>query len=309
MPENSQAEGDSKKPEKADRNPFNAAKSQFKRLPIGLRVIATAALIGFLIIVGIAVLHPSLNERWKFGTDRTLNLLILFAIAVQAYIYTKQREVMQRQAEYMDEQLATMREQGDWAIYYQRPWMALTKPPELTKNKPLWFDEKGIPHVVEVMFTAQNKGTTPALNFGVSAALYPHDLDREKFWADKKAGRSPEGEYIPECNPETMKHISIKKAKMILPHSEITVFGEKADATTNDKFPFTGKETEIYLIGCIAYTDTLQVFLKDYEYLNDAPKHATSFITQYVGPSGETTFDRTGSPAGHFVIIGQNTYR
>src|SRR5688572_4701832 len=99
MPEIDQPNGDSKKTKSSNRNPFSAAYSAFKRLPIGLRRIAGGAAFCLLVVVVIALFHPSLNERWKFGTDMGLNVLILFAIAVQAYIYRGQWEVMERTIE------------------------------------------------------------------------------------------------------------------------------------------------------------------------------------------------------------------
>lgn len=115
MPEIQQTDPQPDSPSKADQNPLNTAIALYKRLPIGLQRLALIALGGFLVIVGIAVFHPSLNERWKFGTDMTLNLLILFAIAVQAYIYTRQRDVMQQQAQHMDGQLTAMLDAADKA--------------------------------------------------------------------------------------------------------------------------------------------------------------------------------------------------
>src|SRR6266545_198644 len=95
MQEHAQPVGDNQTPKNTNHNPLSAAKTLFKALPIGLRRIIYAALIIFIGIVGIAILHPSMNERWKFGTEMTLNLLILLAIAVQAYIYTKQWGAME----------------------------------------------------------------------------------------------------------------------------------------------------------------------------------------------------------------------
>ncbi|MGB7923376.1 MAG: hypothetical protein WCF57_09040 [Pyrinomonadaceae bacterium] len=99
MQENDETESNAQEAKNRHRNPFRAAQALFKRLPIGLRFVIAGALTCFAAIVAIAVFHPSLNERWKFGTDMTLNLLILLVIAVQAFIYNKQGGTMERQWE------------------------------------------------------------------------------------------------------------------------------------------------------------------------------------------------------------------
>jgi hypothetical protein len=94
VPEDNQPNGYSDKPNSVENNPFYAAYSVFKRLPIGLRNIVGGAFLCLIVVVVIAVFHPSLNERWKFGTDMGLNVLILLVIAVQTYIYIGQWDAM-----------------------------------------------------------------------------------------------------------------------------------------------------------------------------------------------------------------------
>ena len=80
-----------------DDNPSQAAQLPVKTLPIGLRRIVVGALVALGILALVSIYHPNLSERVKFLTGNTLNLLILLVVAIQAYIYTKQWQIMQNQ--------------------------------------------------------------------------------------------------------------------------------------------------------------------------------------------------------------------
>jgi len=92
-----QTNSDTSEAQKSDRNPSSSTYSLYKSLPISLQHIIIGVTFCWLGVVAIAVFHPSLSERWKFGADMTLNVLILLVVAVQAYIYARQWEVMQEQ--------------------------------------------------------------------------------------------------------------------------------------------------------------------------------------------------------------------
>jgi hypothetical protein len=97
MHEIDQTNSNSSQPKKPNRNPLSATYSLYKSLPISLQSIILGVLFCWLGVIAITVFHPTLNERWKFGADMTLNVLILLVVAVQAYIYARQWEVMQEQ--------------------------------------------------------------------------------------------------------------------------------------------------------------------------------------------------------------------
>lgn len=70
----------------------------------GWRIIVAAAVIAAVAIVGVGFLYIKESERVAFITVNTLSLLVLVAIAVQAYIYRKQWEAMEEQRDAMTEQ-------------------------------------------------------------------------------------------------------------------------------------------------------------------------------------------------------------
>src|ERR1044072_7792776 len=76
-------------------------RERFYRMPITWRVVGVAVA-GVLVIGATARWLPDMKERMKFFADSALSWLILIVVAVQAYIYSQQREVMERQARSAD---------------------------------------------------------------------------------------------------------------------------------------------------------------------------------------------------------------
>jgi hypothetical protein len=109
MPEVNQTNADPNSAQKPNSNPFKAAYALFKRLPIGLRRIIWADLGAVAIVVLISIFHPNLATRVKFATDGILNLLIVLIIAVQAYIYVRQWDVMEQNLERTDDVIDQMK--------------------------------------------------------------------------------------------------------------------------------------------------------------------------------------------------------
>jgi hypothetical protein len=87
MPENDQSDSDTKKVDGDDNSTSHA----------GLWWIVGAGLLGLLALIFVSVYLPNLTERAKFFTGNALSLLVLGVIAVQAYIYRKQWDTMERQ--------------------------------------------------------------------------------------------------------------------------------------------------------------------------------------------------------------------
>jgi hypothetical protein len=112
MPENDKADTNTQQPKQANRNAFKAAYAQYKFLPIGLRRILKAITAGLVVLLIVSVFMPHLAERVKFFTASSLNLFLLFAVIVQAYIYRRQWEVMEDQWKAVKDQAEIMRKQA-----------------------------------------------------------------------------------------------------------------------------------------------------------------------------------------------------
>lgn len=74
---------------------FTRLKKRFYRIPIFRRVVS-GAILGILVIAAVARWLPDMKERMKFFADTSLSWVIFVVVAIQAYIYTRQREVMDR---------------------------------------------------------------------------------------------------------------------------------------------------------------------------------------------------------------------
>jgi len=109
MPENNQANGSPNKADSDDKHAFNG-NAPLEVYPIGLRriLLVGGILLGALLLVSIFV--PHMSERVKFFTVNALSLLVLIAIAVQAYIYRRQWAAMDTQAGMMQGQLKAMQD-------------------------------------------------------------------------------------------------------------------------------------------------------------------------------------------------------
>jgi len=60
--------------------------------------IVAGGVVGVLVILFVSLFFPNLTERPKFFTTNALSVLVLDVIIVQAYIYTKQWEVLKEQS-------------------------------------------------------------------------------------------------------------------------------------------------------------------------------------------------------------------
>jgi hypothetical protein len=94
VPDHNQPNSDANKSTNTNRNSLRAAYASIKSVPVGLWWILGGGVVGFLGILAIAIFHPSLAERWKFGADMALNLLVLLAIVIQVYINRRQWDSM-----------------------------------------------------------------------------------------------------------------------------------------------------------------------------------------------------------------------
>jgi len=96
----------------------NATKNNKRASPRAVWTIAAVGVVGVLVIGLIAIVLPNMTERIKFFTTNALSVLLLDVIVVQAYIYSRQWEVMktqerilERQAKAFEAQVITMQGQ------------------------------------------------------------------------------------------------------------------------------------------------------------------------------------------------------
>jgi len=164
MHEIDQTNGKRSEPNQQHGNPLSAAYSLYKSLPASLQNIILGVWFCWLGVVVIAVFHPTLSERWKFGADMTLNVLILLVVAIQAYIYAKQWEVMQEQ-----KRMATIGERGYLGIKDARLEISTTN------------------NTIVVHFLLFNGGRTPAIN-----------IERQFFIGLVEKGRSLPWDKYPD---------------------------------------------------------------------------------------------------------------
>lgn len=84
-----------------------------KAVPKSVWIVAVAVFVGSLVLLGV-VAHYRVAEnsyRIKFFAESSLNLFILFAITVQAYIYIRQWDAMERNLERTDDIIDAMLDQ------------------------------------------------------------------------------------------------------------------------------------------------------------------------------------------------------
>lgn len=112
MPETDETDGNSQQAKQTNGNALKAAYAQYKLLPVGLKWILKTVTAALIILLVISVLMPHLAERVKFFTANSLNLFLLFAVIVQAYIYRRQWEIMEEQWKAVNEQVEIMRKQA-----------------------------------------------------------------------------------------------------------------------------------------------------------------------------------------------------
>jgi hypothetical protein len=159
MPKTTQT--DSKKDKKAKTQQRVHGNNRLLQITsVGLPVSLTKVLFfgGILLaaLLMVSVFAPNMSERIKFFTVNALSLLVLLAIAIQAFIYHQQREVMERQ-------LKATEQAAEASYIAQRAYIGVTG---------LRLESKGIvtaPLVVgetPTLFVRWNNGgTTPARNF------------------------------------------------------------------------------------------------------------------------------------------------
>jgi fumarate reductase subunit D len=101
------------KNDEAKSNSDQSADNHRRAPQTGLWTIFAAAGIFIVVLLLLSIYLPYMSERIKFFTLNALSISVLAAIVVQAYIYRRQWETMERQGKSMHGQLATMNRQAD----------------------------------------------------------------------------------------------------------------------------------------------------------------------------------------------------
>lgn len=151
MPEHKQAKSDKSEAAKTDDRDHQTG----KWLIVGV-IIAFAGLILVSFLIGKA--HPNLTERVKFVTPNVLNIFLLAAILVQAYIYRQQAEIMRRNLE---------------AFYVSEvPYFGITQSvAQWPAENSVYADFKEVGSCPVVILSFLNGGKTPAWHFYAAPIL------------------------------------------------------------------------------------------------------------------------------------------
>jgi hypothetical protein len=109
VPQDNHADNDSSEANKKDNR---TSRATVRANAFGLWWVIIGGCIATVALLFISIYLPNLAERVKFFTANFLSLLVLVIIAVQTYIYRRQSDAMDIQAETMQRQLDVMNEQG-----------------------------------------------------------------------------------------------------------------------------------------------------------------------------------------------------
>lgn len=242
MDEQKIAESQSSDSEQSQKTLFMRMREGFYGIPVFWRAVGFAVL-GVLIIGVVARWLPDMKDRMKFFADSSFSWLILVVVAIQAYIYTRQWRVMEKQTETSEAQIDAMRD----AFYVgERAYMYL-------KNIFPQPFEMGKPIIVHIIYA--NGGRTPAREVHVTTEYHI---------------RSPE--Y--ELKPHIQKAEYLKSSGWFVPAR-----GEAPEILTCDEIvteslikEFKAGRRVLYVAGVCTYkdfsgelqTDSFEVRLKDY---------------------------------------------
>lgn len=153
MPQNDEANGN---PNKANKNNKG---SKERNTGLWLIVLAGCIFLGVLLFVSIYL--PNMAERVKFFTVNALSISILVAIAVQAFIYLRQQEIMRGQLGVMK---ANIRQTKRFFDSTERPSLGIEGEMEFSQDP----NGEGFIEVV-----IKNSGKSPAIQVlsGISTGI------------------------------------------------------------------------------------------------------------------------------------------
>lgn len=231
MDDQKKANGESGNSGNANNNPFKAAYARFKLLPITWRVVGIA-LLGVAILGAIAFFLPNMKERMKFFTDAALSWLILVVVAVQAYIYTKQWKVMEKQARSADQSV----------VFGLRAYVGVKDISDID------FNHK------RILFHVENIGKVPAKDINVYIEM---EVRIPEKWADDQS-KQPPWVQLPNLSQSLTWKINHDYGRIRLsPGSLHLTIPVALDSWLNDRQRFLIWEgnAEIFFRGNIGFHD------------------------------------------------------
>lgn len=167
MPQDDQASSD---PNRADKNEEGVSHAGLWRILLAGAILLVALLF-------LSVFLPNMSERIKFFTVNALSLLVLVAIAVQAYIYRRQWAVMKEQMEQAKQQTRIM---GDSLIIETRSYVGIHSiETELTTDSQ--------PRSRTLIVRIENIGKVPAEDIKVSTVVSMWTPNKSR-WAGNPRG-------------------------------------------------------------------------------------------------------------------------
>lgn len=124
--------------------------------------IVGAGILGLLVILFVSIFWPKMAERTKFFTTNALSVLVLDVIVIQAYIYSRQWEMMH---DGLKETRRSIKVAKDDMVYSQRAWVM----PEVMSIS--LRDE-----AAQFLLMIRNHGRSPANNVRVGVVIEKSQL-------------------------------------------------------------------------------------------------------------------------------------
>jgi len=224
MKKQKDANYDPNKEKSSHHNSNHSTKSQHQITPVGWWITIGAIAI-FSVLVLFAIFHPNMAERIKFVSANTLNLLILVAIVIQAYIYRRQWEAMERQVKVAERSIQLANDTFDVG---EAPYFGITEMSLMDFNPGQW---------PRLIITFVNGGKTPAWNFDVKSEVVFGDNPQEgERFQCKLCGRIDN--------------------RFAIPHIPITIEYQGTVEAVQERIELLfKKKVKLFVISTISYRD------------------------------------------------------
>ncbi|HYR75589.1 MAG TPA: hypothetical protein VEM96_07075 [Pyrinomonadaceae bacterium] len=230
--------------EKTNNDPGKADKKDDRTSHAGLWWICIAGGVLLATLLFLSIFLPSLTERVKFFTLNALSLLVLTVIAVQAYIYRRQWEVIERQESVMRESLVETR---NLVVQNERAVKAAEDNAK-TAQEALSAGERAYLVIEDMQLTPTHVGD----NWAVTITLF--NGGRTPSWGLECAGQAVIASEMPDDIPRLER---FDKREVIIPagtRKQIEVVFEKP-VTDEDRKAINGGTITFFALGEIRYRD------------------------------------------------------
>jgi hypothetical protein len=205
MPENDKANDDSSE----------GAKDRHRAPKANLYWILVAGGILFAALLAGSILIPNLTERVKFFTTNALSLCVLAAIAVQAYIYHRQWQMMEKQNDIAQQNM----------IYAQRAYVTI----------PDGVETNGRPNST-FRLKVENSGNTPASTVEITGKV-----ELRERWH--------------ETDLETVENLTTQRLGIIAPKHYHYFDIVRPDQSDEERQLWMAGKLRYYCFGSVHYQD------------------------------------------------------